>query len=108
MDASTLPKGQSLEKTDGRPVNEPGKYKHKPTGAIFITAPGEEGVVQADALSNPDVWHFEWERVGDVPSRTELLEMRKEQEAVLEAPKKAEAKADKLPEGGETYDPKAK
>jgi hypothetical protein len=102
MDAATLPKGQSLEKTDGRPRNEPGKYQHKPTGAIFITAPGEEGVIQADALSNPDVWHFEWERVGDVPTRTELLKMRKANEALIEGSK------EKLPAGGATYEPTVK
>lgn len=86
MDASTLPKGQSAERNgDNRPVNLPGKYKHKPTGAVFITADGSEGVVQADALSNPEVWHYEWERFGDVPSRVELLEMRKAQEATESA-----------------------
>lgn len=109
MDASTIPKGQSAEiNGDGRPINMPGTYKHKETDATFITAEGSEGVVQADALMDFQKWGGSWSRVGDVPSRVELLKMRKAQEtpdnkvAVIEASKKA----DKLPEGGETYDPK--
>lgn len=101
MDASTLPKGQSLEKTDGRARNEPGKYIHKETKAIFITAEGEEGVIQADALNAP-IWEHGWERIGDVPSRVELLKLRKAQEAVLEGPTKTEAPA---PGTGETFEP---
>lgn len=78
MDASKLPKGQSAEATQGRPQNQPGVYKHRDTGATFITAPGEEGILQADALLSP-VWKDSWERVGDAPSRSELLEMQKKQ-----------------------------
>lgn len=80
MDATKLPKGQSKEVTDGRPINEPGIYVHKDTGAEYITAEGEEGSIQADALNSP-VWKDAWERKGDVPSRVELLERRKAQEA---------------------------
>lgn len=79
MDASQLPKGKSNELNgDGRPINLPGIYVHKETKATYITAEGEEGVVQADALMSP-VWLKSWERTGDVPSRTELLEMREAQ-----------------------------
>lgn len=78
MDASKLPKGQSVERTEGRPYNLPGIYKHKPSGNTLITSDGDEGVVQADALMSP-VWKDQWERVGDVPSRVELKEMREAQ-----------------------------
>lgn len=77
---STLPKLKSKEaNTDGRPLNTPGIYKHKDTGAEFITPDGDEGIVQADALTSP-VWKDAWERVGDVPTRLELLDRRKAQE----------------------------
>jgi hypothetical protein len=80
MDASKLPKGKSQEvATDGRPLNQPGIYKHKDTGGIFITAEGEAGVLQADALTSP-IWKDAWEWTAEVPSRTELLKMRKAQE----------------------------
>ena len=79
MDASNIPKGQSPERTDGRPINLPGIYVHKETGAKYITAEGEEGVTQADALM-ADKWQGGWERVGDVPTRVELQKMRKAQE----------------------------
>lgn len=130
MDASKLPKGQSEEFTQGRPVNLPGIYKHEKSGATFITSEGSEGIVQADALLTNPMWKDGWVRVGDVPSRLELLAMRKIQEkkdAVVEAKEKkayeaelaeavakAEAEADAriesekkeaLPVGGETYDP---
>lgn len=83
MDASKLPKGQSKElPTDGRPINLPGVYVHKDTKAKFITAEGESGVVQADALQTP-IWQRAWERVGDVPSREELLAAQKAAEAEL-------------------------
>lgn len=95
MDASKIPKQKSAEKnSDGRPINLPGVYKHKDTGATFITSDGNEGVVQADALMST-VWKDAWERVGDVPSRLELLEMRKAQEnteaALIEGTKLKEA-----------------
>lgn len=97
MDASQLPKGQSTEKsTDGRPLNMPGIYQHKDTGARFITAEGESGVIQADALMT-ERWKDAWKRVGDVPSRLELLEMRKAQElkdAKADAIEKAAHKAE--------------
>ena len=79
MDASTLPKGQSRETTDGT-ENQPGVYVHKETGSKIITADGEAGVIQADALMSP-VWHNQWERVGDVPTRQEVLDMQKTQAA---------------------------
>jgi hypothetical protein len=105
MDATKIPKLKSAERnTDGRPLNLPGIYVHKDTAAVFITAPGEDGVTQADALMNP-LWEHAWEWTADVPNREELLEMRKAQEkkdtAMLEAPEKAE----KLPPGGATYEP---
>ncbi len=80
MDVSNIPKLQSKElNTDGRPINLPGVYEHKDTDAVFITSEGDEGVAQADALMHP-LWKDAWERVGDVPSRVEILEMRKAQE----------------------------
>lgn len=94
MDASQLPKGKSMERTaDGRPLNAPGVYRHKETGAEFTTSDGEEGVIQADALMAP-VWHSGWERVGDVPTRVEQLELRKAQLLKDTAAEKAEATAD--------------
>ncbi len=87
-DLSNLPKMQSKELNgDGRLINLPGIYVHKDTGAKYITSDGEEGVIQADALMAP-IWKDAWERVGDVPSRLELLEMRKARE-VQEATEEA-------------------
>lgn len=82
MDASQIPKMQSREiNADGRPVNLPGIYQNKDTGAKFITSEGDEGVAQADAiLATADKTKTIWERVGEVPSRLEILEMRKKQE----------------------------
>lgn len=77
MDASKLPKGQSKENSPVRHL--PGTYVHKDTGAKFITSEGEEGYIQADALHSPN-WLGRWERVGDVPTRLELQEMRRAQE----------------------------
>lgn len=80
MDASQIPKMQSKEiNADGRAINLPGTYIHKDTGSKLITSEGDEGVAQADALMTP-LWRDAWERVGDVPSRLEILEMRKAQE----------------------------
>jgi hypothetical protein len=80
MDASNLPKLQSKElNTDGRPINLPGVYEHKDTDAVFITSEGDEGVAQADALMHP-LWKDAWERKSAVPSRVEILKMRKDQE----------------------------
>ena len=76
MNASDLPKGQSNEvSSDGRLINLPGIYVHTETGSKFITAAGDEGVVQADAIERQGGF----ERVGDVPSRVELLKMNKAQ-----------------------------
>lgn len=130
MDPTKIPKGQSPESyTDGRLVNQPGIYKHHDTGAEFITFPGEEGVLQADALMSP-VWKDKWERIGDVPSRAELDKRRRAQlltdtkrEAREKAEEEAELKAaaeegtregsgtDAAPEapvGGQTYIPEPK
>lgn len=74
-----IPKMQSRELNSERPNNEPGTYVHRDTGAKFITSDGDEGIIQADALMSP-VWKDAWERVGDVPSRLEILELRKAQE----------------------------
>ncbi len=115
MDASQLPKGKSLEKTsDGRLINQPGIYTHKDTGGTYITAPGEEGVVQADALMSP-VWKDAWEWTAPVPNRLELIEMRKAQLLKDKKAEAAEKKADEAdlaevapdpPAGkGVTFDP---
>lgn len=78
MNARKLPKGQSGEQTtDGR-SQEPGIYVHKESGTKFITSDGMEGSIQADALNSP-IWRGGWERVGDVPTRLELLAMREAQ-----------------------------
>lgn len=79
MDAATLPKGQSPERTDGRNVNMPGIYVHKDTGTEFITSPGEEGIVQADALMSEKWKGTPWEWQGDVPTRVELQERQRQQ-----------------------------
>lgn len=79
MDASILPKGQSPEVTEGK-QNLPGIYRHKETGNEVITAEGNEGVIMADAMMSP-VWKDQWERIGDVPSRSEILKMQKAQAA---------------------------
>ena len=125
MDATTIPRGQSQEVSDGRPVNLPGKYVHKETKAVFITADGDAGILQADSLMSP-VWQGQWERVGDVPTRLELQEMREAQEisdaraekaakearearikAAVEEKTPEEKKVQKadLPEGGEYFEP---
>lgn len=95
MDASTLPKNQSKEK-DGRLKSIPGTYRHRDTGAIYITPDGEDGVIQADALNAP-VWKDAWERIGGVPSRSELAKKRKAEADKLEAEQKAK-KAEKAAE----------
>jgi len=80
MDGINLPKGQSKEKNgDGRPINLPGVYFHKDSDTKFVTSDGDEGILQADALNSP-VWNNGWTRIGDVPTRTELLELQKAQE----------------------------
>lgn len=98
MDASTLPKGKSAESNPGK-SHLPGIYQHKDTKGTFITADGEAGYIQADALMSP-VWKDAWERIGDVPTRLELLEIRKQQaikdakeEAALKKAEKAEIEA---------------
>jgi hypothetical protein len=96
MDASQISKGQSVERTDGRPVNLPGIYIHRDTKTEFITADGEDGVIQADALMSP-VWKDAWYRAADVPSGTQLLKIRKAQEikdAKVEAEQKLADKAE--------------
>lgn len=102
-DASQIPKMQSREvPSDGRPVNLPGVYVHKDTGSKFITSSDfDAGVAQADALMNP-LWKDGWERVGDVPTHLEVLEMRKTQEikdatdeALAKGKEEAEMKAAK-------------
>jgi len=97
MDASNLPKLKSAERnSDGSVKHLPGIYTHKDTHATYITAPGEEGSIQADALMSP-IWEHSWEWTGDVPSRQELLKMRKVQElkdVLIEAEDKKKEKAE--------------
>lgn len=105
----TKNKGQSPELTEGRPINLPGIYRHRETGAEYITAPGEDGVIQADALMAP-VWKDAWERVGEVPSRIELQKMQKKQQLKDAKAEAAEKKAEEaelkaIEAGGETYEP---
>lgn len=100
MDASTIPKMQSKEmNADGRPINLPGVYRHRDTGKEVITSDGDEGVAMADAMMSP-VWKDAWERVGDVPSRVEILAMRKAQEV-------KDATAEALEKGREAAEMKA-
>lgn len=96
MDASTIPKGQSKEVNDDGRNNLPGLYIHKDTKVEFITAEGEEGAIQADALMSP-IWKDAWYRAADVPSRVQLLKIRKSQElrdAKTEAEEKKAEKAE--------------
>lgn len=105
-------KGKSPELTEGRPQHEPGVYKHRDLGVTYITADGEAGIVHADALHAP-IWKDAWERVGDVPSHSELLKQRRAAQAKVEAEDKAKKlkKAEKelaeasqpTPGTGETY-----
>ena len=77
--ADPISSGQSKERNgDGRAINLPGIYTHAKSGKRVITADGDEGVVQADALMQPR-WQGAWERTGDVPSRIEILAMQKAQ-----------------------------
>lgn len=100
LNPSQIPKMQSKEVNyDGRPVNLPGIYEHKDTDAVFITSEGDEGIAQADALMQP-LWQGAWERVGDVPTRLEILEMRKKQEI-------KDATAEALAEGKKAEEMKA-
>lgn len=99
MDASTLPKQQSKETNgDGRPINLPGVYREKVTGTEIITSEGDEGVAQADAIiATAERLKTSFERVGDVPTRVELLAMRKAQEvkdATAEAIQKGKDEAE--------------
>lgn len=95
MDASQLPHGQSTESNgDKRPVNLPGIYENKKSKKQIITSEGDEGIVQADALMQPR-WQNAWERVGDVPSRIELLEMQKAQAMKDKTAAAREKKAEK-------------
>lgn len=118
IDPTQIPKLQSKEVNgDGRPLNLPGIYEHQDTKKIYITAEGDEGIAQADALRSP-IWRDAWIRIADVPNRIELLAMRKTQlakdlaqETKDKAKEEAEMKAltekvtTKLPVGGETYTP---
>lgn len=72
---------------EGKPANFPGIYEMKREGldsVRIITQPGDEGRVQADALVRVG-----YVRVGEVPSRTELLTMQKRQQARDMAEEKA-------------------
>lgn len=89
-----LPKNQSTETNNGRSQSRQGVYKHRDTGATFITHAGEEGILQADALNAP-VWKGAWERVDDAPSSSELLKMRKDQQVKDLKAEAAQNKADK-------------
>lgn len=88
MDSSQLPQGSSVERS---PItNLPGVYRHDGAGVELITQAGDEGRIQADALVRVG-----YKRVGDVPSRVELLAMQKKQLVKdLAAEKKAKADED--------------
>lgn len=89
MNAAQLPKGQSGEGNgDGRPKNEPGIWHHPGADVNLITQPGNDGVIQADALKRVG-----YVRVADVPDRTKLLKMQKAQLAKDLAERAAEKKA---------------
>lgn len=97
MDAKNLPKGQSREVSSSG-SSKPGIYKHKETGATFITAEGDDGITQADALLTP-IWNNQWEWIGEPPSRSELLAMQKaqaEKEAKTETNSKVKAELEAL------------
>lgn len=72
MDASQLPSGPSAEKSPRS--NLPGEYAMDGVEQHIITTEGDEGYIQADALVRVG-----FKRVGDVPSRVELLAMQKRQ-----------------------------
>jgi hypothetical protein len=93
-----IPKGQSKEVSDAG-QNVPGVYRHKDLGVELITAPGEDGAIMADALMSP-LWKDAWERVGDVPSTTELLKTRKAQELKDAAEEKGEVTDEAAPAPG--------
>lgn len=77
MDSNT---NSSAEFTpDGKPTNAPGVYEMKREGTTpvqIITQGGSEGYIQADALVRVG-----YKRVGELPSREELLHMGKVQQA---------------------------
>lgn len=89
MDASTIPKGQSAEKSEARSF-PPGIYRNKDNNEIFVTAEGEEGSIQADALMSP-IWKDVWQWEAEVPNRVELLKFRKAQ-AIKDAKSEADEK----------------
>lgn len=72
MDASQLPSGPSSEKSPR--ANLPGEYAMDGVEQHIITVEGDEGYIQADALVRVG-----FKRVGEVPSRVELLAMQKKQ-----------------------------
>jgi len=78
MDASTIPKGAGQLETpgDGRPVNQPGVYVHKASGAEIIVMPDAKSTGQQDALVRMG---FEWK--AEAPGRVELDAMQKAQKA---------------------------
>lgn len=86
MDSSNLPQVGTAEKS---PVtNLPGDYAMDGVKQHIITAPGDEGAVQADALVRVG-----FKRVGELPSRVELLAMQKKQ-LVKDLADEKRAKAD--------------
>lgn len=93
MDASTIPKGQSAEKNEARSF-PPGIYRNQDNNEIFITAEGEAGSIQADALMSP-IWKDVWQWEAEVPNRVELLKLRKAQAIKDAKAEKAEKEADK-------------
>lgn len=99
MDPRSIPKGSSPEQNTERNPNLPGIYEHKAASEAqgepvrIITDPGHEGYVQADALVQVG-----YVRVGDVPSREELLKMRQAKEAEARAEAAAEKAAVKVAE----------
>lgn len=98
MNPDNIPKGAGQLETpgDGRPINQPGVYRHEASNAEIIIMPDAKSTGQQDALVRMG---FVW--VGEAPSRVALVEMQKAQQA------KDEENAKKGIMPGITTDPNA-
>jgi hypothetical protein len=78
MNPDQIPKGAGQLETpgDGRPVNEPGVYKHPGSGAQLIVMPDARSTAQQDALVR-----MGFVKVAEAPTRVELDAMQKAQVA---------------------------